>query len=132
MGARDAIRQWIARIAWAAGIVFVTIVIGGALDARRRLPDLEPWHRIVPRDARAADLTPQSRLPRDRRPRVQASPRRDRATARSRLASPGEPVQPRGLVISGPARTDWNRTQELSPQAQAIGGAFLIHGLTDA
>ena len=43
-------------------LVFATIVIGGALDARRRLPDLEPWHPLVPRDFRAADLTPQSTL----------------------------------------------------------------------
>ena len=62
MSARDVIRRWIARLAWTAVIVFVTIVIGGALDARRRLPDLEAWHRIVPRDARVADLTPQSTL----------------------------------------------------------------------
>ena len=62
MSVRDVIRRWIARLAWTAVIVFVTIVIGGALDARRRLPDLEAWHRIVPRDARVADLTPQSTL----------------------------------------------------------------------
>jgi len=47
---------------WASLLVFATIVVGGGLDARRRLPDLEAWHRIVPRDVRASDLTPTSTL----------------------------------------------------------------------
>ena len=47
---------------WSVALVFATIVVGGALDAKRRLPDLEPWHRIVPTDFRAANLTPQSTL----------------------------------------------------------------------
>src|SRR3954462_13986496 len=62
MRARDLIRRWTVRLVWSIAIVLATLVIGGALGARRRLPDLEPWHRIVPRDARAADLTPQSTL----------------------------------------------------------------------
>ena len=56
------VRRWPARLVWSVVLIFATIVIGGALDARRRLPDLEPWHRIVPRDFRAADLTPKSSL----------------------------------------------------------------------
>jgi hypothetical protein len=59
---RRTVRRWTVRLAWSAVLVFATVVIGGALDARRRLPDLEPWHRIVPRDARSADLTPRSTL----------------------------------------------------------------------
>jgi hypothetical protein len=66
---RRFVRRWILRLVWSTALVFVTIVIGGALDARRRLPDLEPWHRIVPRDARAADFTAQSTLA-DYRPRT--------------------------------------------------------------
>ena len=62
MSARTAIRRWLVRLASAVLIVFATIVIGGALDARRRLPDLEPWHRFAPRDARAGDFTAQSTL----------------------------------------------------------------------
>ena len=56
------LRRWILRVAWSAAVVFVTIVIGGALDARRRLPDLQPWHRIIPRDLRAGDLKASSTL----------------------------------------------------------------------
>src|SRR5262245_45452141 len=59
---RPTVRRWAVRIAWSVLLIFLTIVIGGALDARRRLADLEPWHRIVPRDFRAADLTPRSTL----------------------------------------------------------------------
>src|SRR5436190_18762117 len=59
---RPFLRRWILRVVWTAIVVFVTIVIGGAVSARRRLPDLQPWHRIVPRDARAADFSPRSTL----------------------------------------------------------------------
>ena len=41
---------------WAAALIFGTLVIGGAVDARRRLPDLESWHRYVPADATASNL----------------------------------------------------------------------------
>ena len=59
---RPFVRRWAVRLAWSAVLVFATIVVGGGLDARRRLPDLEPWHRIVPRDVKASDLTPRSSL----------------------------------------------------------------------
>ena len=56
------VRRWVARLAWTAAVIFATIVIGGALDARRRLPDLEPWHRIALRDAGVGDLSAESTL----------------------------------------------------------------------
>ena len=49
-------KRWLVRTLWAALLIVATMVIGGAVDARRRLPDLESWHRSVPADATAADL----------------------------------------------------------------------------
>jgi len=135
MRAPNPIRRWVARIAWAAAIVFLTIVIGGALDARRRLPDLEPWHRIVPRDARVADLTPQSTLAdylaiEDRAFRQVRDEIEQRLDPAWRI--PANRYNPDGLSYPGRFGTDWNRTQELSPAGEAIGAALLVHGLTDA
>ena len=50
------VKRWLVRAFWAAVLIFATVVIGGAVDARRRLPDLETWHRYVPADATASDL----------------------------------------------------------------------------
>jgi alpha-beta hydrolase superfamily lysophospholipase len=135
-GVRRAVRRWAVRLAWSAGLVFATIVVGGALDARRRLPDLEPWHRIVPRDARAADLTPRSTLAEylaieDAAFRVVHEQIEQRLDAAARV--PANRYNPAGR--SSPARfaaTDWNRTQILAPDGEAIGGALLVHGLTDS
>jgi alpha-beta hydrolase superfamily lysophospholipase len=135
MSGREVIRRWLARLAWAVVIVFATIVIGGALDARRRLPDLEPWHRIVPRDARAADLTPQSTLAdylaiEDRAFRVVHDEIEQRLDPGWRVAA--NRYNPDGQSHPGRLGTDWNRTQLLLPEGDAIGGALLVHGLTDA
>ena len=134
-GIRGALRRWTTRLVWSVAIVFATIVIGGALDARRRLPDLEPWHRIVPRDARAADLTPQSTL-RDYLAIEETAFRTVHDQIEQKLDAaarvPANRYNPDGR--SHPARfgTDWNRTQVLSPSAEPIGGALLVHGLTDS
>ena len=37
------LRRWTVRVAWSVFLVFATLVVGGALDARRRLADLQPW-----------------------------------------------------------------------------------------
>ena len=119
---------------WAAILVFATIVVGGGLDARRRLPDLEPWHRIVPRDVRASDLTPRSSLA-DYLAIEDAAFRtvHDRIELQLDAAAkvPANRYNPDGRAYPGRFGTDWNRTQELAPDGEAIGGALLVHGLTD-
>jgi alpha-beta hydrolase superfamily lysophospholipase len=132
---RHTLRRWIVWLAWSAVLVFATIVIGGGLDARRRLPDLEPWHRIVPRDARAADLTARSTLSdylaiEDAAFRVVHDQIEMRLDAASRL--PANRYNPDGRAHPSLLGTDWNRTQVLSPDTAAIGGALLVHGLTDS
>lgn len=135
MNVRRGVRRWTVRALWAAAIVFATIVIGGALDARRRLPDLEPWHRIVPRDARASDLTAGTTLAdylaiEDRAFRTVHDDIEQRLDPAWRVAAnrynPDGPSHPLRLGI------DWNRTQLLEPAGAAVGGALLVHGLTDA
>ena len=132
---RQFLRRWIIRLAWSAVLVFATIVVGGALDARRRIPDLEPWHRIVPRDARAADLTVRSTLAdyltiEDAAFRVVHEQIEQKLDAAARL--PSNRYNPDGHSHPGQLGTNWNRTQVLSPDGEAIGGALLVHGLTDS
>jgi len=132
---RAALRRWIVRLAAAVALVFVTIVVGGALDARRRLPDLEPWHRLVPPDARAADLTTPSTLAdylaiEDRAFKAVHDEIELRLDPASRL--PANRYNPDGIAYPGRLGTDWNRTQQLAPRGEPIGGALLVHGLTDS
>ena len=129
------VRRWTARLVWSAALVFATIVIGGALDARRRLPDLEPWHRIVPPDFRAADLTPQSSFAdylakEDGAFRVVHDQIEQRLDPAWRV--PANRYNADGISHPGRLGTDWNRSQVLAPSGDVTGGALLVHGLTDA
>src|SRR5688500_5643852 len=129
------LRRWGLRLTWCVALVFATIVIGGALDARRRLPDLQPWHRIVPQDAGIRTLTASSTL-------ADYLAIEDGAfrTVRERIENTLDPAWklPANRYnrdgLSHPSRfgVDWNRTQILSPEVEPVGGALLVHGLTDA
>jgi alpha-beta hydrolase superfamily lysophospholipase len=129
------VRRWVGRTLLIGLTIFVTIVVGGALDARRRHPELAPWHRLVPSaEMTAADLGPRTTfdeyLRRERavfdqvhREIEQALPAAER-TAANRYNPAG---------VSSPSRLprDYNRTFEIAPAAPR-GGVLLIHGLTDA
>src|SRR5688572_1121075 len=129
------VRRWSLRLLWSVALVFATIVIGGALDARKRLPDLQPWHRIVPPDAGVRTLTNTSTLAdylaieeqafRTVRERIEDTLAPHWKLAANRYYRDGH---------SHPSRfgTDWNRTQILLPEGRPVGGALLVHGLTDA
>ena len=129
------VRRWSLRLIWSAALVFATIVIGGALDARRRLPDLQPWHRIVPPEAGVRTLTSSSTLA-----DYLAIEEKAFQTVRERIEDTLDPASKLGANRynregpSHPSRlgTDWNRTQILSPDGEPVGGALLVHGLTDA
>jgi alpha-beta hydrolase superfamily lysophospholipase len=132
---RQSLRRWVVRLGWSAFLIFATIVIGGAVSARRRLPDLEPWHRVVPRDFRASDLTPRSTLhdyigiedSAFNTVHEQIEQKLDRAAR-----VPAHRYNPDGISTPRRLETDWNHTQILEPQTTPIGGALLIHGLTDS
>ena len=132
---RGVIRRWTVRLVWSVALVFATIVVGGALDARRRLPDLQAWHRLVPRDFRAADLAPQATL--ETYLAIEdAAFRRVQDEIEARL-DPAWKVPANRYNADGRSSwrrfgTDWNRTQILKPQGQPVAGALLVHGLTDS
>lgn len=120
-------------VEWLA-IILVTVALVRAFDARR-LPDLKPWHRVVPqRELTAVELTERftlaDYLAREaevfdevkRRIDPQVPPE-DR-TAGNRYFT-DSPIHP------GHFQTNWNRTYELLPDVTK-GGALLVHGLTDA
>ena len=134
-GARRAARRWIIRLAWSALVVFATLVIGGALDARRRLPDLQPWHRVVPRDLRASDVTSSTTL--DDYLRIEdAAFRAVHETIEQRLDPawrlPANRYNPEGHSHPTRLGTDWNRTRILTPSGPPVGAVLLVHGLTDS
>jgi predicted alpha/beta-fold hydrolase len=119
-------------VEWLA-IILVTIVLIRAFDARR-LPELKPWHRVVPqKELTAAEfndrftladyLAREAEVFREVHDRVEMQvPLEDRTKANR--YSPEGPMNPMHFPI------DWNRTYELVP-AEIKGGALLVHGLTD-
>jgi alpha-beta hydrolase superfamily lysophospholipase len=129
------VRRWSLRVIWSVTVVFATLVIGGALDATRRLPDLQPWHRIVPEDAGVRTLTNSSTL-------ADYLTIEERAfrTVRERIEDTLDPAwklpanryNRDGYAHPSRFGVDWNRTQILSPEVESVGGALLVHGLTDA
>ena len=128
------LRRWTVRVAWSVFLIFGTLVVGGALDARRRLADLQPWHRVVPRDFRASDLTPQSTLA-DYLAIEDGAFRTVQEEVEQKLA-PEWRIQANRYNPDGhssPRRmgTNWNRTQVLAPSGEPIAGALMVHGLTD-
>src|ERR671912_745150 len=129
------VRRWGLRLLWSLALVFATIVIGGALDATRRLPDLQPWHRVVPSDAGTRTLTNSSTLA-DYLAIEEAAFRTVRERVEDTL-DPAWKLAANRYNREGPSHwsrvgTDWNRTQILTPDVEPVGGALLVHGLTDA
>ena len=52
-------RVWAVRLAATVVLAMVMLPIGGALNAIRALPDLQPWHQLQSRlEPRAAEITP--------------------------------------------------------------------------
>ena len=116
-------------------IVVLTLVVGGAVQAMLNLPDLQPWHRLVPRaELRAADLTEAFTLEQylKREAEVFDEVREQVEAPVTATSSPGVANRYQSASISSPRQVgqDWNRTYELTP-ATVRGGALLIHGLTD-
>jgi len=128
------LRRWTIRVVWSALLVFATLVVGGALDARRRLADLQPWHRVVPRDFRAADLTATSTLS-DYLAIEDGAMRTVHEEIEQRLAPewrlPANRYNTDGHSSPRRMDTDWNRTQVMAPSGPPVAGALLVHGLTD-
>ena len=127
------LRRWILRAALALILVLGTLIVGGAYNARLRLPDLKPWHRIMLRDVTASDLH-------DGFTFAEYSAREDRLFAE--LGRFESTIDPRDRTrvnrynagsLSHPlsAGRDWNPSFASRP-ATIRAGALLVHGLTDS
>jgi alpha-beta hydrolase superfamily lysophospholipase len=133
-GERSVVTRWLVRAFWAAVLIFATLIVGGAVDARRRLPDLESWHRYVPADATAADLetaTLAEYLRREDAVFRDVQARIERTSAGS-AQPPANRYDRRSRSHPSRIGSDANRTYEVVPAAEIVGGALLIHGLTDS
>ncbi len=113
-------------------LILATLIVGGAFDARRRLPDLKPWHRLALRDLTASDLNDDFTF-------AEYMAREEQLFAEIRgFEASLDPVErtPVNRYHAGSrshpsiAGRDWNRTFETKP-ADVRAGALLIHGLTD-
>ncbi|HZA33564.1 MAG TPA: alpha/beta fold hydrolase, partial [Vicinamibacterales bacterium] len=132
----DRLRTWVVRLALTGLLIGATLVVGGGVQAVLNVPDLEPWHRLVPRgELRAADLDDAFTLHQylAREADVFKAVRDEVETPASAASAPHLANRYQSASISSPRRAtrDWNRTFELRPAA-VRGGALLIHGLTDS
>src|SRR3954453_8997067 len=127
--------RWLPRLALLAAVVALAVVVGAAISARSRIPDLKPWHRLVPSaEVHAPDVGSGFTLD-DYVPREQKVFDQVRTQIEDRLA-PEERLTANRYHRDGrssPSRLgrDWNRTFEM-PAAEPACAALLIHGLTDS
>jgi alpha-beta hydrolase superfamily lysophospholipase len=126
---------WLLRLALLVAIVALTIVVGAAVSARSRIPDLKPWHHLVPSaEVRASDVEPTFTLD-DYLAREQQVFEEVRTEIEDQLA-PEDRLSVNRYDRNGqasPSRLarDWNRTFEMAATAPPCA-ALLIHGLTDS
>nr|WP_313407568.1 alpha/beta hydrolase [Pseudomonas sp.] len=123
-------------MAWTLVVLLLIVValLGIRIAGLSSLPELEPWHRLVPQELDADELDASDwqaylsaeaalfeRLQRELIEPVTASG----AAPYSRYAS-DSPVYPGNLP------RDWNRSFILPPPGTARGAVVLLHGLTDS
>ena len=129
-------RAWAIRMVITVVLVIVLLPIGGALNAVRALPDLQPWHELRTRlEPRAAEITPAFTLD-QYLAREDAVFREARAQVDDLVSKGANPLVPNRYVESSRSHPDrlpfaGNRTQVLRAATPPRGGALLIHGLTD-
>jgi alpha-beta hydrolase superfamily lysophospholipase len=132
---RRRLLRWSVWTVAALALIVATVIVGGAVDARRRLPDLQPWHRYSPTsEVRAAEID-------DRFTIADYFAREDRIFDEVRthvedvLPPAGADTANRYVRASqsSPSRLDrnYNRSYEVVPET-IRGGALLVHGLTDS
>lgn len=127
--------KWLLRLAMLVAIVALTIVVGAAASARSRIPDLKPWHHLVPSaEVRASDVGPtftlDDYLAREQKVFDEVRTRiEDRLTPEERLSA--NRYDRDGQASPSRLERDWNRTFEMTAPAPTCA-ALLIHGLTDS
>jgi alpha-beta hydrolase superfamily lysophospholipase len=127
--------KWLLRLIMLVAIVALTIVVGAAASARSRIPDLKPWHRLVPSaEVRAADVGPtftlDDYLAREQQVFEEVRTRiEDRLTPEERLSA--NRYDRDGRASPSRLERDWNRTFEMATAAPTCA-TLLLHGLTDS
>jgi alpha-beta hydrolase superfamily lysophospholipase len=128
---------WCVRGIFTLAVVIVTILLVAAFDARRA-PDLKPWHTASLESEATADMLETAGF--DEYLEIEARVFAEYADeVEGEVASADRTRLNRFFAESdaSPHRFEqnWNRTFEWWPQAgpgQAVGGALLVHGLTDS
>jgi len=125
--------RWVRRVSLAAILVLTTVVVGGACQARWRLPELEAWHRVSLEDIDAADLAAGLTYPqyRAREERLFSQVRAFESTIGASDRTPVNRYHQGSLSHPQRSGSDWNQSFETEPPV-IRGGALLIHGLTDS
>ena len=125
--------RWLRRAIYAVVLVLITLIVGGGCDARRRLPDLEAWHRVSLDEMTAATLDDRFTFPQyqAREEQLFAQVRALESTIDPADRTPVNRYHPGSLSHPSSAGRDWNRSFETTPPA-IRGGALLLHGLTDS
>jgi len=127
-------KTFILRSLFIVGIILASIVLVRAFDSRR-LPDLQPWHRISLNNEFIESESDQinslndyleleNRVFQEMDTSIYKNIELENQFALSRYTS-NSPVNPEQFP------TNWNRSFELIP-ANPKGGVLMIHGLTDS
>jgi alpha-beta hydrolase superfamily lysophospholipase len=125
--------RWLLRAGLGVGLILVTLIVGGAYDARWRQPDLKAWHRLKLDDLKASDLD-------DRFTFAQYQAHEEKLFAELRaFESTIDPLERTPVNRYHPgsrshplsAGRDWNRSYEIEPPVTRAG-ALMIHGLSDS
>jgi len=126
------LKRWIFRLTLVALLAFATLIVGGAYDARWRLPDLSPWHKVKLDDLTASDLNDRFTLADylAHEERLFAQVRAFESSLDPRYRTPVNRYHAGSLSHPLSAGRDWNRSFESEPP-RIRGGALLVHGLTD-
>jgi alpha-beta hydrolase superfamily lysophospholipase len=126
------LKRWTFRAVLVALLAFATLIIGGAYDARWRLPDLSPWHQVKLKDLTASELNERFTFADylAREERLFAEIRAFESTIDPQDRTPVNRYNPGSLSHPLSAGRDWNRSFETEPAA-IRAGALLVHGLTD-
>ena len=127
------IGRWLWRAVVTVALILATIVVGAACDARRRLADLKPWHRVVLEDVRAQEMAEPFTFAQyqAREQTLFADVRRFESTIATADRTPVNRYNAGSLSHPLSAGRDWNQSYETRP-ATIAGGALLVHGLTDS
>src|SRR3954454_771409 len=115
--------RWTVRAALLVAVVLATIVVGAAFDARRRHPDLKPWHRLVLDDLRAAEMTDRFTFAdyAAREQQLFSQLRAFESTIEPNERTPVNRYNAGSLSHPLSAGRDWNQSYETTPQAITAG-----------